>query len=163
MEQLEQFWVWIQEKTAYFGLLEWGVVVILGAGLSALPFVAGSGSRNKRRPLPAKPMHIAFHSFQMAPLGRDALLRIQNTREDVVLLSAVVKGSKDIAVKNALAGHEFSTGKVYGIMLEAIGKDRMLPDFEVVITYTDAGRNVYRQSFFPELHGAKPAKRIKRG
>ncbi len=163
MEQIEQLREFLLERTAAFGLLEWGIAGALGLGLVLLPFLAGSGRKKKGRQLQAGSMHIAFHSFQLAPLGRDALLKIRNTRDDVVLLSIAVKGSSEVAVKNALAGHEFSAGKVYGILLEASGKDRMLPDFEVVITYMDRGRNVFRQSFFPDLQGAKPPKRIKRG
>jgi len=162
MEQIEQLWAFVLEKTGAFGVLEWAVAGALGFGLVLLPVIAGSGRRAKR-PLPAVPMHVVFHSFQVAPLGRDALLKVQNTRDDVVLLSAAIKRTKNVVVKNALAGHEFGAGKVYGLLLEVVGKDRMLPDFEVVITYMDARRNVFRQSFFPELQGAKPPKRIKRG
>ncbi len=163
MEPIEHFKTWFLEKTASFGLLEWGLAGIVGLCVLLLPVVAGSGGRKRRKALPVLPMHIAFHSFQLAPLGRDAMLKIQNTGEAVSLLSVSIKGSKEIAVKNAIAGHELDSGKVYGIMLEATGKDRMLPDFEIVLNYMDARRNVFRQSFFPELQGAKPARRIKRG
>jgi hypothetical protein len=163
MEQIEEYWALIVEKTAAFGPLEWGATGAAGLLLFLLPVVLGGGTRRRNRPLPVVPMHLTFHTFQMAPLGRDAFLKIHNTRDRVTLLSAAIKRSKFIIIKNALAGHEFEAGKVYGILLEAIGKDRMLPDFEVVITYMDAQRNVFRQSFFPELQGAKPPKRIRRG
>lgn len=163
MEHLEQAWQWVQTQTADFGWIEWGIIGAAGALLLSLPFLTASGKRSRRRYSTAQPLHIVFHSFQIAPLGRDAILRIHNTREAVTLLSAQIKGSKNIVVKNALAGHELATGKVYGLMMEVVGKDRMLPDFEVVLTYMDAARNVYRQSFFPEWKSAKPPRRIKRG
>lgn len=161
MAQLHEIWVWLAEKTAAFGPLEWGVTATGGLGLLVLPFLLGMSSR-QRKMVSRVPTHISFYSYQSAPLGRDAMLKINNTRETVVLLSATVKGSDEITVKNALAGHELLSGKVYGIMLEANGKDRMLPDFELVLTYMDAGRNVWRQSFFPDLQGAGRAKRMKR-
>lgn len=161
MSQLHEIWAWLADKTAAFGPLEWGVTATGSLGLLVLPFLLGMSSR-KRKTLSRAPTHIAFYSYQSAPLGRDALLKISNTRDHVVLLSVAIKGSDEIEVKNALAGHELLSGKVYGIMLEAKGKDRMLPDFELVLTYMDAGRNVWRQSFFPDLQGAGRAKRIKR-
>jgi hypothetical protein len=161
MEQLNEIWAWLADKTATFGPVEWGIAATGGLGLLILPFLLISGGR-RRKTLSRIPTHIAFFSYQSAPLGRDALLKIKNTREDVVLLSVAVKGSEEIDVKNALAGHELLSGKVYGIMLEAVGKDRMLPDFELVLTYMDAGRNVWRQSFFPDLQGAGKAKKIKK-
>ncbi len=163
MEHLEQAWQWVQTQTADFGWIEWGIIGATGTLLLSLPFLTASNKRPKQRHSPAQPLHIAFHSFQIAPLGRDAILRIHNTRETVTLLSSQIKGSKNIVVKNALAGHELATGKVYGLMMEVVGKDRMLPDFEVVLTYMDTARNVYRQSFFPEWKSAKPPRRIKRG
>jgi hypothetical protein len=161
MEQLSEIWALLVDKTAAFGPVEWGIAVTGSLGLLILPFLLISGGR-RRKTLSRMPTHIAFYSYQSAPLGRDALLKIMNTRTNVVLLSVAIKGSDDIEVKNALAGHELSSGKVYGIMLEAVGKDRMLPDFELILTYVDAGSNVWRQSFFPDLQGAGKAKRIKK-
>ncbi|HRD82253.1 MAG TPA: hypothetical protein PK198_14965 [Saprospiraceae bacterium] len=161
MEQLNEIWAWLAGKTAAFGPLEWGLTATGGMGLLVLPFLIGM-SRRQRKVVSRVPTHLAFYSYQSAPLGRDALLKIKNTRDHVVLLSVAIKGSDEIEVKNASAGHELLSGKVYGIMLEAAGKDRMLPDFELVLTYMDAGRNVWKQSFFPDLQGAGRAKRIKK-
>lgn len=161
MEQIQEIWAWLADKTATFGPVEWGVAVTGGLGLLILPFLLMMGKR-RRKTLSSVPTHLAFYSYQSAPLGRDALLKIQNTLADVVLLSVAIRGSDEIEIKNALAGHELPAGKVYGIMLEAVGKDRLLPDFELVLTYMDAGRNVWKQSFFPDLQGASRTKRIKK-
>lgn len=161
MEQLNEIWAWLTNKTAAFGPVEWGVAATGGLGLLILPFLLRVSGK-QRKILSPKPTPIAFYSYQSAPLGRDALLKIKNTHDDVVLLSVTVKGADKIEVKNALAGHELPSGKIYGIMLESVGKDRMLPDFELVLTYMDAGRNVWRQSFFPDLQGAGRVKRMKK-
>lgn len=161
MERLDEIIAWLADKTAGFGPVEWGVAATGGLGLLLLPFLLTISSRKKKRIAPY-PTHLAFHTYQAAPLGRDALLKVKNTREDVVLLSVAVKGTDEIEVKNALAGHELPSGKVYGILLEATGKDRMLPDFELILTYTDGARNVWRQSFFPDLQGAGVPKKIRK-
>jgi hypothetical protein len=117
----------------------------------------------KRKPIIYRgPMHLSLHSFQVAPLGRDAILRIHNHGEAVVLVSANIKKNRDIGVVNVLSGHDLLPGKTYGILLEVRGKDRMLPDFELELTYVDSHRNVFRQSFFPEMKGAKKARRIRK-
>ena len=118
---------------------------------------------NKRKPtIHQGPLHISMHSFQVAPLGRDAIMRIHNHGEPVTLVAANIKRTKELGVVNVLSGHEFLSGKTYGIMLQALGKDRMLPDFELELTYMDQHRQVFRQSFFPELKGAKKARRVRK-
>ncbi len=163
MGQIQILRDWLLNTTADFGLLEWGVTGAVLITLVMAPVLTRGGRRKRRRPLPAVPMRIAFHTFQVAPLGRDALLKIRNTGEAVVLLSASVKGTTGVLVKSALAGHELGNGKVYGIFFESEGKERLATDFECVITYMDPQKNVFRQSFFPELKGAKSPKRIRKG
>jgi hypothetical protein len=163
MEHFQALKAWLLNTTADFGFLEWGITGAVVITLVLAPYLTGGGRRKRRRPLPNVPMHLTFHAFQLAPLGRDALLKIRNTGEEVVLLSASIKGAQGVLVKSALAGHTLGNGKVYGIFFEAEGKERLACDFECVLTYSDYGRNVFRQSFFPELKGAKPPKRIRKG
>jgi hypothetical protein len=163
MERFQVLKTWLLHTTADFGLLEWGVTGAVLVTLMLAPFLTRGGRRTRRRPLPAVPMHLTFHAFQLAPLGRDGLLKIRNTGEEVVLLSAGIKGARGVLVKSALAGHTLGQGKVYGIFFEAEGKERLARDFECVLTYADTRKNVFSQSFFPELKGAKTPKRIRKG
>ena len=49
---------------------------------------------------------LQLHTFQIAPLGRDAFLKIQNTSEPVTLTKMEFLDRQNIRVKNAIAGHK---------------------------------------------------------
>jgi hypothetical protein len=78
---------------------------------------------------------VKLYTFQIAPLGRDAFLKIQNTGEEVTLTKLEIKDRQNIIVKNALAGHKLDTNKVYGILLEAEGNSKITDGFSVQLTY----------------------------
>ncbi len=78
---------------------------------------------------------VKLYTFQIAPLGRDAFLKIQNTGEDVTLTKLEIKDRQNIIVKNALSGHKLDTNKIYGILLEAEGNSKITDAFSVQLTY----------------------------
>lgn len=78
---------------------------------------------------------LQLHTFQIAPLGRDAFLKIQNTGEEVTLTKLEINDRANIHVKNALAGHKIDKGKIYGVLLEAIGNTKLTDGFKVKLTF----------------------------
>jgi hypothetical protein len=84
---------------------------------------------------------LQLHTFQIAPLGRDAFLKIHNTGEPVTLTKLEFLDRQQIRVKNAIAGHKLDKDKIYSVLLEAEGNTKLNDGFTVKLTYlTPQGR-----------------------
>ena len=131
---------WLQ---AYDPLLIFGVgigVLILFTLL--LVIIVRSVSRSR-----IKHPGLVIQSFQIAPLGRDAFLKLNNPGGGVTLTSTVVTGRADVIVKNQVAGHVITQGGTYSLLIEATADQRLRSDFELHFTFFDAEKKVYQQQF----------------
>lgn len=163
MEKIEtlvdKYWPQIY---AFFLDLEswhWGAIGGTIALAMIIPTIGRSRKRKARRHAP----QLALHTFQVAPLGRDAFFKIRNSGHPAVLSGISIRGRQSLVVKNAVAGHQIETDKEYGILIESAGQEKITPDFAIELTYMDSQRNVYRQVFQPDRQGAKPPKLVKYG
>jgi len=137
----------VNELTQSMGLVEWsigggGLVLIL-----VLASVLSPGKRRKKRQAQQAAPLLSLDTFQISPLGRDAYFKVQNNGQPARLSLLEIKGRDDIAVKNAVAGHELQTGESYRILLEATGKEKLNTDFTIELSYLDTFGNVYKQAF----------------
>ncbi len=107
--------------------------------------------RKKKQSLPAPSLEL--DALQIAPLGRDAFLKIRNRGEAAVLSDLAIHGRKDISVKNAFAGHQIDKNKVYSILLEVEGPEKFSANFSVELTYLDLQGKVRKQVLRPMLAG----------
>ncbi|NUO00429.1 MAG: hypothetical protein HUU01_07400 [Saprospiraceae bacterium] len=121
-----------------------------------------ASAQSKKRKRSAIVPKLMIEGFQIAPLGRDAFLKIRNTGEPVTFSALQIKGRVDVAVKNVLAGHELETDKSYSLLLEATGQEKITPNFSIELTYLDRGGNVYIQRFRTDTLAAGKAKLIPR-
>lgn len=124
--------------------LHWAIAGVVLLLIFIIIAVKASQGRKRREKVAPKLM---LEAFQISPLGRDAYLKIKNNGEPATLTSLFVRGRRDIVFKNAFAGHQLEKGKVYGILMEAASQEKIAANFSVELTYFDAKRNVYRQSF----------------
>lgn len=90
---------------------------------------------------------LAIQSFQIAPLGRDAFLKIANPGLPVTLLSLRLIGRQDAKVKNDIAGQQLTQGGTYSILLEATGDRRLNNQFQIELTFSDQQNIPYQQLF----------------
>ena len=93
-----------------------------------------------------KASHIHLHSFQIAPLGRDAFVKIKNTGEPAVLSGLKILGREDMVIKNAFAGQKIDQDKEYGIFLEVEGKNKIQPGFMLEVTVLGANGQVQKST-----------------
>ncbi|MGH1435175.1 MAG: hypothetical protein ACRBG0_12015 [Lewinella sp.] len=131
---------WLQ---AYDPLLVFGVgigsLIIL---IILLVLIVRAVSRSK-----IKHSGLVVQSFQIAPLGRDAFLKITNPGAGVTLSALVVTGRADVVVKNQVAGQAIPQGGTYSILLEATADQRLRKDFQLHFTFFDQERRTYQQQF----------------
>lgn len=92
---------------------------------------------------------LQINLFQIAPLGRDAFLKLANPGQKVTLSQLKVVGRTDVAVKNAAAGHVLETGSLYSLLLEATGAQRLEANFSLELTFLDANGTAWRQTLSP--------------
>ena len=130
---------------------EWGIV---GGGfvvLLLLRWIIKLSKRSKKTTPHSKNITqspiIKLYSFQIAHLGRDAFLKVQNTGELATLTKLEILGRDNIRIRNAVAGHKLAKGKIYSILLEATGPNKIKDGFEVKITYMNSTGKVAVQSF----------------
>jgi hypothetical protein len=102
-----------------------------------------------------------LEAFQIAPMGKDAHLRIFNFGTTATLSTLAVQGRQDILIKNALAGHQVHSNTEYGILLEVNSLARITPDFKLHLTYMDEAGNVYQQLIELEKNVIQKPKLIK--
>ncbi|MCB0629717.1 MAG: hypothetical protein R2824_29545 [Saprospiraceae bacterium] len=141
---------WLQQM----GIDPWWVAG--GAGIILLLLIIWLASRKPKATFPG----LTVSMFQIAPLGRDAFLKIQNPAQTVVLSQYRILGRNDIDIKNHLSGHRMDQLKEYSILLEANGTERLNSDFSLELTYIDNEGKVYRQKLLPGQMKAEPPKRV---
>lgn len=137
----------VNELTQSMGLVEWSIG---GGGLLlilALASLLSTGKRRKKRQAQQAAPLLSLDAFQISPLGRDAYFKVLNNGQPARLSLLEIKGRDDIAVKNAVAGHELQSGESYRILLEATGKEKLSTDFTIELSYLDTFGNVYKQAF----------------
>jgi hypothetical protein len=136
------------------GIEPWWVAA--GLGVLLLLIIILIAARKPKAKFPG----LRVSMFQIAPLGRDAFLKIQNPANTVVLSQYRIIGRNDILIKNHLSGHRMDQLKEYSILLEANGTERLSPDFALELTYIDNEGKVYRQKMIPGQMKAEPPKRV---
>ncbi|MCB0583921.1 MAG: hypothetical protein KDD06_01115 [Phaeodactylibacter sp.] len=163
MEQinLEEILSAVNKYTESMGPVEWGLI---GGGIALILILSASlaagKSRKKRRARQAAPA-LSLDTFQISPLGRDAYFKVLNSGQPARLSNMAIKGRKDVAVKNAVAGHELQSGESYRILLEATGNQKLDNDFIIELSYVDLIGNVYQQAFALSQHAAKQPKLVR--
>ncbi|PSR09160.1 MAG: hypothetical protein DA408_08970 [Bacteroidetes bacterium] len=130
---------WLQ---AYDPFLVLGVGLVLAVLVLWLLFALVRGGGRK----PAG-SGLAIQSFQLAPLGRDAYLKVVNPGVPVTLSAVTILGRADVTVKNEVAGQLLGSDGAYSILLEASGAERLLPNFSVQFTFVDTQRQAFLQVF----------------
>jgi hypothetical protein len=142
------------------GPIEWaaaaGIFVILILGLSMM-----SSKRRKKKKARQVAPHLSLQGFQISPLGRDAYLKVRNSGQPAKLTGLDIQGRRDIAVKNAVAGHEMPPGETYRILLESVGQTKLNNNFTIELTYMDQLGNVYQQFFPMKQQSSRPAKLVR--
>jgi len=142
------------------GPIEWsaagGIVIILIIAISML-----SSKRRKKKRAKSVAPQLSLQGFQISPLGRDAYLKVLNTGQSAKLTGLDIQGRKDIAVKNAVAGHDMPPGETYRILLESVGQNKLSNNFTIELTYMDQLGNVYQQFFPMKQQVARPAKLVR--
>ncbi|MBX2870683.1 MAG: hypothetical protein KTR30_01245 [Saprospiraceae bacterium] len=130
---MEEYLVQAQELAEQLTLQEWAYI---GGGFLffLIIIMAIRRSRKGRKVRVKKASNIHLHSFQIAPLGRDAFVKIRNTGEAAVLSGLKIVGRDDMVIKNAFAGQKIDQNKEYGIFLEVNGREKIQPGFLLEVT-----------------------------
>ncbi len=121
-----------------------------------------ASAQSKKRKLALVAPKLMMEGFQIAPLGRDAFLKMRNAGESVTFTALQIKGRADVDVKNVLAGHELDKDKSYSLLLEATGQEKLTPNFSIELTFLDRIGNVYVQRFRTDNLSAGKAKIIRK-
>ncbi len=124
--------------------MHWGIIG--GALLIVLIIRSIMRNRKRRKFFSSSPL-LVLDAFQIAPLGRDAFLKIKNNGTPATISQLQIKGREDILVKSAVAGHQVAKDKIYSILLEASASDRIRKDFVVELSFLDDKGNVFKQNF----------------
>ncbi len=121
-----------------------------------------AAKQSRKRKMAQTAPKLLIEGFQVAPLGRDAFLKMRNSGEPATLTALQIKGRYDVTVKNVLAGHELERDKSYSLLLEATGQQKLTPNFSIELTYLDRTGNVYVQRFRTDTLSAGKAKIVRR-
>ena len=156
MEEIKNIWTQLLDQLRQWGIEPW----MAGAALGGLILLWIIIRLARRKPKAVTFPGLAVSLFQIAPLGRDAFLKILNPAGPVVLSQYKIIGRDDILVKNHLSGHRLEGNKEYSILLEASGANRLAPDFSLELTYIDEGGLVYRQRLLPGQQRVEAPKRV---
>ncbi len=142
---MEEYIAQAQELAEQLTLEEWAYI---GGGflLFLIIVMAIRRSRKRRKVRVKKTSNIHLHSFQIAPLGRDAFVKIRNTGEPAVLSGLKILGRDDMIIKNAFAGQKIDQNKEYGIFLEVNGKEKIQPGFQLEVTVLDSNGQVRKST-----------------
>ena len=143
---MEEYLSQAQELAEQLTLQEWAYI---GGGFLFLLIIllAIRRSGKSRGVKVKKASHIHLHSFQIAPLGRDAFVKIKNTGEPAVLSGLKILGREDMVIKNAFAGQKIDQDKEYGIFLEVEGKNKIQPGFMLEVTVLGANGQVQKSTW----------------
>jgi len=134
------------------------------AGVLVLFFIIWriAAAQSRKRNLAKVAPKLLIEGFQIAPLGRDAFLKMRNAGETATLTGLQIKGRYDVTVKNVLAGHELEKDKSYSLLLEATGQQKLTPNFLIELTFFDRAGNVYAQRFRTDTLAAQKAKIVRK-
>ncbi|GJM33006.1 MAG: hypothetical protein DHS20C18_20070 [Saprospiraceae bacterium] len=149
LQQISEEWIpkiksWVLSLT----IEQWSII---GGSLVALILLRILiKSFRKKKPQKSIPL-LELDALQIAPLGRDAFLKIRNRGESAVLSDLAIQGRNDISVKNSFAGHQIDKDKVYSILLEANGGEKFSANFSIELTYLDLEGTVRKQLLRPML------------
>ena len=157
MENLDLDALLVQAR-GLFQSVAWWYWPAGGGVLLVLILVWSLRNRGKKKQARAVAPRLVLHAFQLSPLGRDAFFKIRNAGEEATVSDLRIKGRQDIVIKNSFAGHRIEREKVYGLLLEATGRDKIGKDFIVELVYLDQLGNVYKQSFPVSRRTARQAK-----
>lgn len=122
-------------------------LLLLGGGVALLLFVVWPLVAAIRRSRVRRAPTLAITSFQIAPLGRDAFLKLHNPSEAITLTAVQLHGRTDVQVKNAVAGQQLSHQGDYRLLLEATEDQRLTADFDIEFTFANADRRSFKQRF----------------
>ena len=89
---------------------------------------------------------LSIHSYQIAPLGRDAFLKIKNNGPSITLTQLVIN-NQEVSIKNALAGQKIDEGKIYSILLESKNTKKIPEALEIEITFLNSKHIAEKQTF----------------
>ena len=134
----------------------------IGGFLLLLIIIRMVSRASRKKKLKAISPKLLLHAYQVAPLGRDAFFKLRNIGEKATLTALNIHGRNDIKVKNIVAGHELEKEKVYSILLEATGQQKLDKNFSLELTFFDVKGNTYKQFFPLDQNTAKQAKLIRR-
>lgn len=127
-ELLEQ----AKEIASQLSIQEWAYI---GGGFLFFLIIIMAIRRSGRKKTPiGKAKSIRLHSFQIAPLGRDAFVKIKNLGEAATLSELKIIGRDDMVIKNAYAGQKIAHNKEYGIFLEVAGNNKIQAGFTLEVT-----------------------------
>lgn len=153
-EFLDKVNVWLDKAIEYARAMtieQWAYVAGGFIGLLLLRWLIKRARRPKKtvvkQPVINANQGLHLHTFQIAPLGRDAFLKVQNTSEPVTLTKLEIPDRQNIRVKNAVAGHKLDNNKIYSILLEAEGNTKLDDGFTVKLTYLTAAGKVGTAQF----------------
>lgn len=89
---------------------------------------------------------LSIASYQVAPLGRDAFLKIKNNGPTITLTQLSLL-NPNISIKNALAGQKIDEGKIYSILLESKNAKKIPEALEIEVTFLNSNHIAEKQSF----------------
>ena len=135
---------------------------IIGGVLLLLYIISRLRKRARRRKERKRiAPNFVFHTFQIAPLGRDAFFKFRNIGQVATITNVQVKGRSDVMIKNAIAGHQIEKEKICSILLETSSLNKIEKNFTIELTYFDQKGNIYKQDFPLSQSVAKQPKRVK--
>ena len=132
----------------------------IGGGVLLLLLIVRSVTRRRKQVTDS--IHqpkLAIQSFQIAPLGRDAFLRIRNEGPPARLSAVNIYGRNDVVIKNNAAGQLIDTGKEYSLLLETTSTNRLTKNIDIDMIFAGPDGRVYQQRFNPNLPVPAPAQR----
>ena len=159
---LETLEIYFEKARVYAEQLTPEQWAIIGGVLLLLMLISRLRRRARRRK--ARKLiapNLIFHTFQIAPLGRDAFFKIRNIGQVATITGASIKGRHDILIKSAIAGHQLDKEKICSILLETSSQNKIEKNFTVELTFFDQKGNTYKQDFPLNLNAAKQAKLVK--
>ncbi len=103
-----------------------------------------------------------FLSFQVAPMGKDAWLKLKNNGHEATIEKVYIPGRRDIKISNAHINFKLERNAVYGIFCESTTAARLDSGFEIIVGFKDKLGNSYDHTFYIDNkhHETKGAKLV---
>ncbi len=160
---MEQFTAWMDSALVWLQETDPVYLMAGGGGLIVLFGLIAATRMNSRKKEAAQAPSLRISSFQIAPLGRDAFMKLENTGEQATLSAIAVKGRRDVIIKNEVAGQVIPKAGTYSILFEVSGQHRLAPNFTIELTYIDQRHKAYLQVFGLDPVSSLSLKQVKRG